>query len=68
MGIFRSVVSSVSVFLFLASIINIILSVLVYYTLPDARAAFLEFRWYASFCILFILLLKGNVVINNIKL
>lgn len=64
----RSMVSFISVFMFFTSLINIVLSVLVYYAFHDYCYEFMLVRWPLSASIVIFLLWNGKLTINNISL
>lgn len=63
----RSIISFISVFMLFVSLINIVLSVLVYYAFNDYCYEFIFIRWPISAVIVFWLLWAEKLTINNIK-
>ncbi len=64
----RSIISFISVFMLFASLINIMLSVLVYYAFHDYCYEFIFIRWPMSAGIVIWLLWTEKLTINNIRL
>lgn len=67
MGIFRKIISSIAIFLCLTSFFNILLSIFVYYLLPNLLELFLLIRWPLSFCGVSFLVMKRKIIINDIN-
>lgn len=67
-GMLKNIISFISVFMFLVSLINILLSLFVYYALHDFCYEFVLIRWPVSAGIVFFLLWNKTLKINNIKL
>jgi len=68
MGIFRKTISSIAIFLCLASLVNLIISALTCFFIPNTNDFFLVARWFISIAVVGTLILKGDIVINNIKI
>lgn len=64
----RSIISFISVFMLFVSLINIVLSVLVYYAFYDYGYEFIFIRWPISATIVIWLLWTEKLTINNIRL
>lgn len=64
----REIISYISVFALLVSLLNLILSLIVYYGLYEFADEFLKIRWPVSIVIILILLLNGKIVINDFNL
>lgn len=64
----REIISYISVFALLVSLLNLVLSLIVYYGLHDFVDRFLMVRWPISILIILVLVLKGKIVINDIKI
>lgn len=60
----REIISYISVFTLLVSLLNLVLSLIVYYGLHDYINEFKRVRWYISFIIILILVVRKNIVIN----
>lgn len=60
----RSMVSFISIFMLFASLINIVLSVLVYYAFHDYCYEFMLVRWPISIMIVLYLVCKKRLIIN----
>ena len=63
----RKIISYISVFALLVSLLNLILSLIVYYGLHEFADKFLMIRWPISALIVLVLLLKGKIVINDFR-
>lgn len=64
----RNIISFISVFMLFASLINIVLSVFVYYAFHDYCYEFIFIRWPMSAGIVIWLLCTEKLTINNIRL
>ena len=60
----RSIISYISVFTLLVSLVNIFLSIIVYYGINGYVNEFSRIRWVLSFVIVLALVLNKNVIIN----
>lgn len=60
----REIISYISVFTLLVSLLNLVLSLIVYYGLYDYISEFKRVRWYISFVIILILVVRKNIIIN----
>lgn len=60
----RDIISYFSVFTLLVAVLNIILSVIVYYCANSYAYKFKKYRWYISFVIILIFIARRNIVIN----
>ncbi len=60
----RSIISYISVFTLLVSLVNILLSIIVYYGINGYANEFARIRWFVSFAIVLALVLNKNVIIN----
>ena len=60
----REIISYISVFTLLVSLLNLVLSLIVYYGLYDYINEFKRVRWYISFVIILILVVRKNIIIN----
>lgn len=63
----RKIISYISVLTLLVSLLNLVLSLIVYYGLHDFADDFLMIRWPVSAIIILALLLKGKIVINDFR-
>ena len=63
----RKIISYISVFALLVSLLNLILSLIVYYGLNELADKFLMIRWPISALIILVLLLKGKIIINDFR-
>lgn len=63
----RKIISYISVFALLVSLLNLILSLIVYYGLHEFADKFLMIRWPICALIVLVLLLKGKIIINDFR-
>ena len=63
----RKIISYISVFALLVSLLILILSLIVYYGLHELADKFLMIRWPISALIILVLLLKGKIIINDFR-
>ena len=62
----RNIISYISVFTLLVAMINIVLSLLVYFFLPFLSEGFLNVRWEISIAIVCMSIVNNRIVINDL--
>ena len=62
----RNIISDISVFTLLVAMINIVLSLLVYFFLPFLSEGFLNVRWEISIAIVCMSIVNNRIVINDL--
>ena len=58
------IISYISVLALLISLLNLVLSLIVYYGVNDYINEFKKVRWYVSFIIVVFLIIRKNIIIN----
>ena len=58
------IISYISVLALLISLLNLVLSLKVYYGVNDYINEFKKVRWYVSFIIVVFLIIRKNIIIN----
>ena len=58
------IISYISVLAVLISLLNLVLSLIVYYGVNDYINEFKKVRWYVSFIIVVFLIIRKNIIIN----